>query len=197
MLAAQEGTLTILMGSTPGHFEESPPWDIEWEPGGKEILDLKRPFEAKKGDDVDHFGPHKNEPGHPKISSVHAPQSNHHVPLASDMSSRAVAEIVQHLGLEAKREGVAVRVVLWQYMNKTLPVRTQPPCDESRQGHAHSHVRRSRALAPTRACTSNKAAPHAVMYPTQNKNTVRVLVRALSMKYNLIFPKRQDLCLHK
>jgi hypothetical protein len=134
----------VLKGSTPGHFEEGPPWDIEWEPGGGKFSILKRPFEASnEGDAAGHIGPHKNESGRSKIASVPAaPQiSKHHVPL--DLSSRAAVEIVRHLGLEPERE-VAVRVVLWQ--NKTS--RHQPPCDESRHRHTHSRVRRRVARWP-------------------------------------------------
>jgi hypothetical protein len=137
ILAVQEGTPTVLRNPAPGHFEESPPWDIEGEPGGGKFSILKRPFEASnKGDAAGHIGPHKNESGRSKIASVQAaPQiSKHHVPL--DLSSQAAVEIVKHLGLEAEREG-GVRVVLWQ--NKTLC--SQPPCDESCHCHAHSRVR--------------------------------------------------------
>jgi hypothetical protein len=140
ILAAQEGAPTVLRNPAPGHFEESPPWDIEGEPGGTKKFDLKRPFEAKKVDSAGHTGHHKNEPGHTKIESVqqHHRHKNNHIPLALDLSSRAALEIVKHPGLEPEREGVAVRVVLWQ--NKTLPRRTQPSRDKSRRRHANSRV---------------------------------------------------------
>jgi hypothetical protein len=48
VLALQESVSAVLKGSTPGHFEESPPWDIEGEPGGANNFDLKRPFEARE-----------------------------------------------------------------------------------------------------------------------------------------------------
>ena len=154
MLAAQESMPTILRDPAPGHFEEGPPWDIEEEPGGEKTFDLKRPFEAKKVDSAGHTGHHKNESGRSKIASVQAaPQiSKHHIPL--DLSSRAAVKFVQHSGLEAEREGVAVQVVLWQH--KTL--RSQPPCDESRHRHAHSRVRRRVARWPhSEPWTSDKA----------------------------------------
>ena len=145
ILAAQEGTPTVLRNLAPGHFEESPPWDIEGEPGGTKKFDLKRPFEAKKDDSMGHTGHHKNEPGHTKIKSVqqHHRHKNNHIPLALDLSSRAAIEIVKHPGLEPEREGIAVRVVLWQNTR-----RTQPPRDKSRHHHAHSRVRRRVAHWP-------------------------------------------------
>jgi len=61
MLAAQEGAPTILR---------------------RNILNLKRPFEAKEGDAAGHTGHHKNIPGRIKIASVQAaPEiSKDHVP---------------------------------------------------------------------------------------------------------------------
>ncbi len=35
-------------------FNKGLPWDIEVEPGGKETCNLKRPFEAKKGNAMGH-----------------------------------------------------------------------------------------------------------------------------------------------
>ena len=136
VLALQKSVSAVLKGSTPGYFEESPPWNIEWEPGGGKSSILKRPFEASnKGDTAGYIGPHKNESGHSKIALVQAaPQiSKHHVPL--DLSSQAAVEIVKHFGLEPEQEG-DVQVVLWQ--KKTL--HTQPPCDESRHCHTHSCI---------------------------------------------------------
>jgi len=70
VLAAQESVPTTLRDLAPGHFEESPPWDIEEEPGGKKKFNLKKPFEAKKVDSTGHTGHHKNESGRSKIASV-------------------------------------------------------------------------------------------------------------------------------
>jgi len=65
------------------------------------IFNLKRPFEANKGDAEGHFGHHKNKSCHIKIPS--APQiSKYHIPLALHLSSHSAIEIVKNLGLEAK-----------------------------------------------------------------------------------------------
>jgi hypothetical protein len=94
----------ILEGLTPGHFEESPHWDIEWEPEGGKFSILKRPFEAMEGDAVGHTGHHKNEPGHTKFESVqqHHRHQNNHVPLVLHLSPQSAVKIVKHPGLEPK-----------------------------------------------------------------------------------------------
>ena len=84
-----------------------------------------------------HIG-HKKISGHTKFESeqqCHKDQINH-IPLALHLSSRATVKFVQHSSLEAEREGVAIRVVLWQH--KTL--RIQPPCDESHHHHTCSRI---------------------------------------------------------
>jgi len=89
VLALQESMSAILKGSTPGHFEESPPWDIKWEPEGGKFSVLKRPFEANnEGDDAGHIG-YKKIPGHMKFKpdqQCHKDQISH-IPLALHLSS--------------------------------------------------------------------------------------------------------------
>jgi hypothetical protein len=96
----------VLKGSTPGHFEESPPWDIKWEPGGGKFFVLKRPFEAKEVDGAGYTSHYKNEPGHTKIKSdqqCHKDQISH-IPLALHLSPRSAVEIAKHSGLEPEQE---------------------------------------------------------------------------------------------
>ncbi len=96
ILAPQESVSAILKGLTLGHFEESPPWDIKWEPGGGKFSILKRPFEANnKGNDVGHIG-YKKIPGHTKFKSdqqCHKDQISH-IPLALHLSSQAAVKFV-------------------------------------------------------------------------------------------------------
>jgi hypothetical protein len=54
--ALQESVSAILKGMTPGFPKEDPPWGLEGEPGGIKSFNLKRPFEADKGDTKGHIG---------------------------------------------------------------------------------------------------------------------------------------------
>ncbi len=69
-LALQESKSVILMGMTPGFPEKDLPWEIEGEPGGLKNFNLKRPFKAKKSNNIGHTGHHKNKAGHIKSPSV-------------------------------------------------------------------------------------------------------------------------------
>ena len=73
MLAAHKGVLLVRMDSAPRLPKKGPPWDIEGEPGGLNIFELKWPFEAKnKSNIAGHTGHYKSEPCCTKITS--APQ---------------------------------------------------------------------------------------------------------------------------
>ena len=63
-MAVHEGTPPVLRDTAPGLPKKGPPWGIEGEPGGPKTFALKRPFEAdSEGEDVGHFGHHKQIPG--------------------------------------------------------------------------------------------------------------------------------------
>ncbi len=77
MLAAHEGAPLVLRDSAPRLPKQGPPWGIEGEPEGLKNFTLKRPFEAKTGDDLGHTGHYRNQPCRTKTPSVPL-ISNHH-----------------------------------------------------------------------------------------------------------------------
>jgi len=145
VLAAQEGAPTVLKDATPGHFEERPSWDIEVEPGGRKILTLTRPFEAKEGDDAGHTGLHKNKVGRIKIASVQAaPQIS---------KDRVPWGCTHHHDAPSKSPAVFVlRPMEGHTVGENKASRTRPPGNVSRR----RHTRVTRNLAPRALATSGR-----------------------------------------
>src|SRR6266851_5224433 len=79
VLAAQECAPLVLRDMASGLPKQGPPWDIEGEPGGRQNLALKRPFEADNEVDTEGQTGHKQIPGHIKMQvSTTAPQTPGH-----------------------------------------------------------------------------------------------------------------------
>src|SRR5712671_806640 len=81
-LAVHKGMPLVLRDLAPRLPKKGPPWGIKGEPRGSQNFTLKRPFEAKMGDNVGQTG-HKQIPGHIKMRvSTTAPQTLGHLPWA-------------------------------------------------------------------------------------------------------------------
>jgi len=146
----------VLRDTASGLPKQGPPWDIEGEPGGRQNLTLKRPFEANNEVDTKGQTGHKQIPGHIKMRvSTTAPQTPGHLPRACTC----------HHGMALKPPAIfalrpIVRVRTWQRRRR----RWQHMATSTNMSHP-SHTRYVRLHASNTSCIPSRAHQIKALFP--------------------------------
>ena len=151
MWAAHEGAPPVLRDSAPGLPKKGPPWSIEGEPGGRQIFESKRPFEAEnEGNTTGHTSHHENEPCRiqsPSASS--APHIPNHLPQACTHHRGVTLKPPAILTLRPIKRACTWKKTRWKHIHLRHFNMSRHPVTRATPHLAHQ--------LHHRPCTSNKS----------------------------------------